>query len=62
LGAKQVGASKQAVSGRDSGTVIGVIYWTTEVLLGPFVGAVLANSPPATALRSNAGGRGPWLG
>jgi uncharacterized protein YqgC (DUF456 family) len=41
LGAKRVGASKQAVSGALLGTVIGLFFGLPGLLLGPFVGALL---------------------
>ena len=41
LGAKRVGASKQAVSGALLGTMIGLFFGLPGLLLGPFVGALL---------------------
>jgi uncharacterized protein len=41
LGAKRVGASKQAVWGALAGTVIGVFFGLPGLLLGAFFGAVL---------------------
>src|ERR1700682_3941947 len=40
LGAKRVGASKQAVWGALAGTAIGLLFGLPGVLLGPFLGAV----------------------
>lgn len=40
LGAKKVGASRQAIAGALIGTVVGVFFGLPGLLLGPFVGAV----------------------
>ena len=63
LGAKRVGASKQAVWGALAGTLIGLLFGLPGLLLGPFLGAVLGelaagNSP----MRSTQAGMGAWLG
>jgi uncharacterized protein YqgC (DUF456 family) len=63
LGAKRVGASRQALWGALFGTVIGLFFGIAGVLLGPFLGAVLGelaagNSP----LRSTQVGVGTWIG
>jgi uncharacterized protein len=63
LGAKRVGASKQAVWGALAGTLIGLLFGLPGLLLGPFLGAVLGelgagNSP----MRSTQVGMGAWLG
>src|SRR4030088_1904616 len=41
LGAKRVGASRQAVWGALIGTVIGLLFGLPGALLGPFFGALL---------------------
>jgi uncharacterized protein YqgC (DUF456 family) len=63
LGAKRVGASRQALWGAFFGTVIGLFFGFAGLLLGPFLGAVLGelaagNSP----LRSTQVGVGAWIG
>jgi len=63
MGAKRVGASKQAVWGALVGTVIGVFFGLPGLLLGPFVGAVLGELAAGnTVLRSTHVGVGAWLG
>jgi len=42
LGARHVGASRQAVWGALLGTVIGIFFGIPGLLLGPFIGAVVA--------------------
>ena len=41
LGAKHVGASKQAIWGALLGTLIGIFFGIPGLLLGPFIGAVI---------------------
>jgi uncharacterized protein YqgC (DUF456 family) len=40
LGAKKVGASRQAIAGAAIGTFVGVFFGLMGLLLGPFIGAV----------------------
>ena len=40
LGAKRVGASRQAIAGAAIGTFVGVFFGLPGLLLGPFIGAV----------------------
>jgi uncharacterized protein len=40
LGARKVGASRQAIAGAALGTFVGVFFGLPGLLLGPFVGAV----------------------
>jgi len=40
LGAKRVGASRQAIAGAALGTFVGVFFGLPGLLLGPFIGAV----------------------
>lgn len=42
LGAKHVGASKQAIWGALLGTVVGIFFGIPGLLFGPFAGAVIA--------------------
>ena len=63
LGAKRVGASKQAVAGALAGTVIGLFFGLPGLLLGPFVGAVLGELTAGNSvLRSTQVGVSAWLG
>jgi uncharacterized protein YqgC (DUF456 family) len=63
LGAKRVGASKQAVWGAFVGTVIGLFCGLPGLLLGPFVGAVLGELAAGNGvLRSTHVGASAWLG
>jgi uncharacterized protein YqgC (DUF456 family) len=63
LGAKRVGASKQAVSGALAGTVIGLFFGLPGLLLGPFVGAALGELVAGNSiLRSTHVGMSAWFG
>jgi uncharacterized protein YqgC (DUF456 family) len=63
LGAKRVGASKQAVWGALAGTLIGLLFGLPGLLLGPFLGAVLGELGAGnSAMRSTQVGMGAWLG
>ena len=63
LGAKRVGASKQAVWGALVGTVIGLLFGLPGLLLGPFIGAALGElAAGKTVLRSTRVGVGTWFG
>lgn len=63
LGAKRVGASKQAVWGALLGTVIGFFLGLPGVLLGPFVGAVLGELSAGNSVqRSTQVGVSAWVG
>jgi uncharacterized protein YqgC (DUF456 family) len=63
LGAKRVGASKQAVAGALAGTVIGVFFGLPGLLIGPFVGAVLGELAAGNGVqRSTAVGVNAWIG
>lgn len=63
LGAKRVGASKEAVWGAFLGTAIGLFFGLPGVLLGPFFGAVLGElSVGSGVLRSTDVGVSAWLG
>lgn len=63
LGAKRVGASRQALWGAALGTFVGMFFGVPGLLLGPFVGALggelLAGNG---ALRSAHVGLSTWLG
>jgi uncharacterized protein YqgC (DUF456 family) len=63
LGVKQMGASKQAVSGALTGTIIGLFFGLPGVLFGCFVGAVLGElAAGSSILRSTNVGVSAWFG
>ena len=63
LGAKRMGASKQAVWGALMGTVIGLFLGLPGLLLGPFAGAVLGElSAGHSVQRSTRVGVSAWAG
>jgi len=63
LGAKRVGASKQAVWGALVGTVIGLFLGIPGLLFGPFVGAVTGELAAGNSvLRSTHVGVSTWFG
>jgi hypothetical protein len=63
LGAKRIGASKEAVWGAFFGTAIGIFFGLPGVLLGPFCGAVLGElSAGSSVLRSTDVGVSAWVG
>jgi uncharacterized protein YqgC (DUF456 family) len=63
LGAKKVGASRQALWGAAIGTLAGLFFGLPGLLLGPFVGALLGElSAGNSVLRSAHVGVGTWLG
>jgi hypothetical protein len=63
LGAKRVGASKQAVAGALVGTLAGLFLGLPGLLFGPFVGAVLGElASGGSVLRSTHVGVGAWCG
>jgi uncharacterized protein YqgC (DUF456 family) len=63
LGAKRVGASREAVIGAALGTVLGFFLGLVGLILGPFLGALagelLARRDPARAMQV---GIGAWVG
>jgi uncharacterized protein YqgC (DUF456 family) len=63
LGAKRVGASKQAVWGALVGTVVGLFFGLPGLLLGPFVGGALGELAAGNSiLRSTDVGMSAWFG
>src|SRR6266436_5230136 len=63
LGAKRVGANKQAVWGALAGTVVGLFFGLPGVLLGPFLGAVWGElTAGKSVLRSTQVGVSAWFG
>jgi uncharacterized protein len=63
LGAKRLGASKQAVWGASLGTLIGIFFGLPGLVLGPFLGALIGEfTSSKSVLRSAHVGLGTWLG
>jgi uncharacterized protein YqgC (DUF456 family) len=63
LGAKRVGASTRALWGAAIGTLVGFFFGVPGVLLGPFIGAVLAELSTGRELgHATRVGVGTWLG
>jgi hypothetical protein len=63
LGAKRVGASRQAIAGAAIGTVVGIFFGLPGLLLGPFIGAVLGELSARGDLDQAAkAGVATWLG
>lgn len=63
LGAKRVGASRQALWGATLGTFAGMFLGIAGLLLGPFVGALAGELLAGNSvLRSTHVGVGTWLG
>jgi uncharacterized protein len=63
LGAKRVGASREAIAGAALGTVLGFFLGFVGLILGPFIGALagelMARRDPARAVHV---GIGAWIG
>jgi uncharacterized protein len=63
LGAKRVGASREAIAGAGVGTLFGLMLGLPGLLFGPFLGALagelLARRDPDQAVKA---GIGAWLG
>lgn len=63
LGAKRVGASKQALWGAGLGTLAGMFFGLPGLLFGPFIGAILGElASGQSVLRSAHVGVGTWIG
>lgn len=63
LGAKRVGASRQAVVGAAIGGLVGLFFGIPGILLGPFAGAVAGELLARRDLqRAGRAGFGTWLG
>ena len=63
LGAKKVGASRQAVTGAAVGTFVGVFFGLPGIVLGPFVGAVVGEVLARGNLeQAMSVGVGTWMG
>jgi uncharacterized protein YqgC (DUF456 family) len=63
LGARRVGASREAIAGAALGALLGMFLGLVGLILGPFIGAVvgelMARRNTSQALRAGAGA---WLG
>jgi len=63
LGAKQFGASRQAVTGAALGTLVGIFFGLPGLLIGPFAGAVLGEYAHRRDLeQAGRAGLGAWIG
>jgi uncharacterized protein len=63
LGAKRVGASRQAVLGAAIGTIVGIFFGLIGLLVGPFLGALAGElASGSTMTRSTQVGVGTWIG
>ena len=63
FGAKRLGASQRAFWGATAGAVIGLFFGLPGILLGPFIGAVLAEIAGGHgAVQAGRSGYGVWLG
>lgn len=63
LGAKKVGASKQAIAGAGFGALIGMFFGLPGLIFGPFAGAVLGELQAQRSLgQAAASGIGTWVG
>lgn len=63
MGAKRVGASKQAIIGASVGTFVGLFFGVWGLFLGPFAGAAIGELQHQRHLRQAARvGIGTWIG
>ena len=63
LGAKRVGASRQAIAGAMIGAVVGLFFGLPGLLLGPFVGAVAGEiSARSNVEQATRVGIATWMG
>ncbi len=63
LGAKRLGASKRAFWGAAFGAIAGIFFGLPGIILGPFVGAVVAElSAGRDMQQAGRAGYGAWLG
>lgn len=63
MGAKRLGASQRAFWGAAFGATVGMFFGIPGIVLGPFVGAVVAEiSAGRTVNQASRAGYGAWLG
>jgi len=63
LGAKRLGASQRAFWGATFGAIVGIFFGLPGILLGPFVGAVVAElSVGRDMQQAGRAGLGAWIG
>ena len=63
LGAKKLGASQRAFWGATLGAIVGLFFGLAGIILGPFIGAVVAElSSGVGAQQAGRSGYGVWLG
>jgi len=63
FGAKKLGASPRAFWGATLGAIVGIFFGLPGIILGPFLGAVLAEiSTGQGAQQAGRSGYGAWLG
>jgi uncharacterized protein YqgC (DUF456 family) len=63
FGAKRLGASQRAFWGATLGAVVGMFFGLPGILLGPFIGAVVAEVTAGTgAQQAGRSGYGVWIG
>lgn len=63
LGAKRLGASQRAFWGATFGAIVGMFFGLPGILLGPFVGAVVAElSAGRNVQEAGRAGYGAWIG
>lgn len=63
MGAKRLGASQRAFWGAAFGAIVGMFFGIPGIVLGPFVGAVVAEiSAGRTVNQASRAGYGAWLG
>jgi uncharacterized protein len=63
LGARRVGASRQAITGSVLGSLVGIFFGLPGLLLGPFIGAVVGELSARGGLRQAAEvGVATWVG
>jgi uncharacterized protein YqgC (DUF456 family) len=62
-GARYLGASSRAFWGATIGAIVGIFFGLVGMLLGPFIGAVLAEfSSGSNMVQSGKAGVGTWIG
>ena len=63
MGAKRLGASQRAFWGAAFGAVVGIFFGIPGIILGPFVGAVVAEiSVGRSVQEASRAGYGAWIG